>query len=57
MILNQTKNTIKMDKLEWNANNDLLDRLLQIKENQNKPIKRGFKTWLKYIYNYKHEQK
>jgi len=28
---------------------------LQIKQNEKKPIKRGFKTWLKYIYNYKSE--
>jgi hypothetical protein len=46
-----------MDKFEWNVNYDLLDRLLQIKENQNKPIKRGFKNWLRYIYNYKQEIK
>jgi hypothetical protein len=42
-----------MDKLEWNVNYDLLNRLLEIKENQNKPIKRGFKTWLKYIRTWK----
>jgi len=46
-----------MDIITWRVNYDLLDRLLQIKENQNKPIKRGFKNWLKYIYNYKQEIK
>jgi hypothetical protein len=42
-----------MDKLEFNVNEDLLKRVLEIKSNQQKPIKRGFKKWLNYIYQYK----
>jgi hypothetical protein len=40
---------------EMKINEDLLQKVLQIKQNEKKPIKRGFKTWLKYIYNYKSE--
>jgi hypothetical protein len=36
-------------------NEDLLQKVLEIKQNEKKPLKRGFKTWLKYIYNYKSE--
>lgn len=37
----------------WKVNNDLLARLLAIKENDQRKIKKGFKTWLKYIRQWK----
>ncbi len=40
---------------EMKVNEDLLQKVLQIKQNEKKPLKRGFKAWLKYIYNYKSE--
>jgi hypothetical protein len=42
-----------MDRLEFNVNEELLKRVLEIKLEQQKPIKRGFKKWLMYIYKYK----
>ena len=42
-------------KTYFSVNHILLDRVISIKENQNKPIKKGFKSWLKYIRTYKQE--
>jgi hypothetical protein len=39
--------------VRWKVNEGLLSSLLEIKSNQNKPIKKGFTKCLKYIYNYK----
>lgn len=44
---------IIMDIVQWKVNQDLLDRILEIKENGQRPIKRGFKTWLTYIRTWK----
>lgn len=37
----------------FKVNDELLARFLQIKENDQRSIKRGFKTWLKYIRTWK----
>ena len=37
----------------WKVNNELLARFLQIKENEQRSIKKGFKQWLKYIRTWK----
>jgi hypothetical protein len=44
--MNETIETFKV-------NDDLLARLLEIKENDQRKIKKGFKTWLKYIRQWK----
>ena len=37
----------------FKINQALLERILEIKENDQRSIKRGFKTWLKYIRTWK----
>jgi hypothetical protein len=39
--------------VRWRVNDHLLERFLEIKKNELKPVKRGFAKWLKYIYSYK----
>jgi hypothetical protein len=45
-----------MERVQWAVNDALLERILIIKESQQRPLKKGFKKWLKYIYNYKQEE-
>jgi hypothetical protein len=37
----------------FKVNDELLARLLEIKENDQRKIKRGFKKWLNYIRQWK----
>ena len=37
----------------FKVNQALLERLLEIKENEQRKVKKGFKTWLKYIRTWK----
>ena len=39
--------------ITWRINENLLSRILEIKNNERKPLKIEFAEWLRYIYNYK----
>lgn len=37
----------------FKINHDLLNRVIEIKVEEQRPLKRGFKTWLKYVRTWK----